>query len=168
VGYVANIARMNAATVASLASAPPTPAGARATRQGRATVDTSGAAAGQTNSGGQAWTLSWQPSEGAVSYELVIRRTTSSSWEQVVPLANVTSCMLHRQLDDEWVGVRAVGANGARSMAASMPAPNPPRPAPGQVAAARGSTPGAGAPAVGRGGAGAGGRGPTGPPPQRC
>ena len=170
-GYIANIARINAATVASLASAPPMPAGARAARQGRATLDTSGAAP-QTNSGGQAWTLSWQPSEGAVSYEILLRRTTSPVWEQVIPIGNVTSCLLRRQLDDEWAGVRAVGAGGTRSMAASMPAPNASRPAPGQQTAQRGGG-GAGAAAApagsARGGAGAnaGGRA-GGPPPPRC
>ncbi|HEY9228610.1 MAG TPA: M20/M25/M40 family metallo-hydrolase, partial [Gemmatimonadaceae bacterium] len=123
--YVANVARANAVTVASLAMAPPVPKNARAARQGRAAPDTSGGAARAANSGGQAWTLSWQPSPGAVSYELLVRRTTAPTWEKVVPLGNITSCSLKRQLDDEWAGVRAVGANGARSLAASMPAPNP-------------------------------------------
>jgi len=125
--YVANVARVNAMTVASLAGAPATPANARARRQGRAGVDTAGATARAPSSGGQAWTLSWDASPDAVGYELLIRRTTSPTWEELVPLGNVTRCTLKRQLDDEWAGVRAVGANGARSMAASMPAPNPPR-----------------------------------------
>src|SRR5262245_57626498 len=122
-GYVANIARANAVTVASLALAPSVPANARATRQGRIAQDAT-ASTRAANSGGQAWTLSWQPSAGATSYELLIRRTTAATWEQVVPLGNVTSCSLKRQLDDEWAGVRAVGAGGARSLVASMPAPN--------------------------------------------
>ena len=162
-GYVAQVARINAATVASLASAPPVPANARATRQGRATVDSAGHPPARGGSGGQAWTLSWQPSEGAVSYELVLRRTTSPVWEQVKPLGNVTSCTLRRQLDDEWAGVRAVGADGARSMAASMPAPNVPRPAPNQAG-------GRGVPARGSGGArgGTAGARAAGPPPPPC
>ncbi|HEY4132368.1 MAG TPA: M28 family peptidase, partial [Gemmatimonadaceae bacterium] len=135
-GYIANVARVNAITIASLASAPATPASARATRQGRA------AATSANNTGGQAWTLSWDPSPGAVSYELLVRPTTSSMWQQTIALGSVTSCTLKRQLDDEWVGVRAVGANGARSMAASLPAPNPPRgtPASARPPAARGSS----------------------------
>ena len=147
-GYVANIARANAVVVASLANAPRVPANARAARQGRAGADPAGGAPPPSSSGGQAWTLSWQPSEGAVSYELVIRRTTAPTWEQVVPLGNVTSCSLKRQLDDEWAGVRAVGASGARSIVASMPTPNAPPsagPATATTNAQRGQTPATGA-----------------------
>lgn len=121
-GYIANVARVNAITVASLAASPATPANARAVRQGRAGPP-SGGTPTPSNSGGQAWTLSWDASPGAVGYELLIRRTTSPTWEQMIPLGKVTRCTLARQLDDEWAGVRAVGANGARSMVASMPAP---------------------------------------------
>jgi hypothetical protein len=151
-GYIANVARVNAMTVASLAGAPPTPASSRAARQGRAPATASGGVPAASASGGQAWTLSWDASPGAVNYELLIRRTTSPNWEQVVPLGNITSCTLKRQLDDEWAAVRAVGATGARSMAASMPAPNAPRP----PAAARGAAPAAR------------GRPPAGPPPPLC
>jgi hypothetical protein len=150
-GYVANIARMNAVVVASLASAPPTPANGRATRQGRAPIDsTSGSRT--ANSGGQAWIVTWEASPGAVGYEVVSRRTTAPTWEQITPVGNVTSCLLKRQLDDEWAGVRAVGANGARSMAASIPAATPPRlPNPS-----------------GRGGNPTAGRGMSSPPPPLC
>ena len=164
--YVANVARVNGMTVASLAAAPPTPANARATRQGRAGPDSSGRP-GSSASGGQAWTLSWEASPGATSYELLTRRTTSPTWEKVLPLGNVTRCTLHQQLDDEWAGVRAVGPNGARSMAASMPAPNPPRTT--QTAARGGPSAGgvavAGAP---RPAAGSRGGAPAGPPPPVC
>jgi hypothetical protein len=156
-GYTANVARVNAITVASLASAPPTPANARAARQGRAAAEPAGAAAAPTNSGGQAWTLSWQPSAGATSYELLIRPTTWATWQQVIPLGDITRCTLRRQLDDEWVGVRAVGASGARSMVASMPAPNPPRGTPRPA-------PAAGAAA----GGGRGNAGNQGSPPPNC
>lgn len=145
-GYVANVARVNAMTVASLAMAPATPANARAVRQGR------NVAAG--SSGGQAWTVSWDGSAGAVGYELLVRRTTSPTWEKVIPLGNITRCSLRRQLDDEWAGVRAIGANGSRSVAASMPAPNAPRPANPNAApgGGRGAAPAAGATGAGRGG----------------
>lgn len=151
--YVANVARVNAMTVASLAGAPATPANARAARQGRAAPDAAGKPPAM-NTGGQAWTMSWDASPGATSYELLIRRTTSATWEQIIQLGNVTSCSLRRQLDDEWAGVRAVGPNGERSMAASMPAPNAPRPA---------NQPNA----VGRG-AGAAGQRPATPPAPTC
>ena len=155
-GYVANVARANAVTVASLANAPRVPANARAARQGRASADSS-VGANAPNFGGQAWTLSWQASPGATSYELVIRRTTSATWEHVVPLGNITSCSLKRQLDDEWAGVRAVGPNGARSLVASMPAPNA-APTTGPAQAARGAPAAPG----GRGGTGGGGGAPAG------
>lgn len=152
-GYVANVARVNAITVASLASAPATPAHARAARQGRAAPPAAGGAT-PANSGGQAWTLSWDASPGATGYELLVRRTTSPTWEQIIGVGTVTRCTLARQLDDEWAGVRAVGPNGARSMAASMPAPPAPVREDGASAAARG------APAA---------RGqPAGPPPPIC
>ena len=165
-GYIANVARVNAITVASLGSAPPTPASARAARQGRAGIDTSGAPAPASSSGGQAWTLTWDASPGATSYELLIRRTTSPTWQQVIPLGKVTRCTLRRQLDDEWASVRAVGANGARSMGASMPAPNAPRNAPAQGAGGQRAAPGAATSPAGAGG-GRGGQ-PTGPPPPLC
>jgi hypothetical protein len=152
-GYVANVARVNAITVASLAAAPATPANARATRQGRAGPTATGGAA-PSSSGGQAWTLSWDASPGATAYELLVRRTTSPVWEQMIPLGNVTRCTLARQLDDEWAGVRAVGPNGARSMAASMPAAPAPVRNDGASAAGRGAPPARGQPA--------------GPPPPAC
>jgi hypothetical protein len=152
-GYVANVARVNAITVASLAAAPPTPANARAARQGRAGASAAGNAT-PSSSGGQAWTLSWDASPGAVGYELLVRRTTSPIWEQVVPLGNVTRCTLARQLDDEWAAVRAVGADGARSMAASMPAPPAAVRTDGTSAAGRSAAPARGQPA--------------GPPPPSC
>ena len=155
-GYVANVARVNAITVASLAMAPATPANARAARQGRNVVEGS--------SGGQAWTLSWDASAGAVGYELLARLTTEPTWSKVIPLGNITRCTLRRQLDDEWAAVRAIGPNGARSMAASMPTPNAPRAANANAAGGgRGATGGA-APAS-TGGAGRGGSPQPAPPP---
>ena len=140
-GYIANVARVNAITVASLAAAPVTPDGARATRQGRMPA----AGAGTPSSGGQAWTVSWDASPRATHYELLLRRTVDPTWQRIVPLGNITSCTLHQQLDDAWAGIRAVGANGERSMVASLPAPNPPRGAPRPAPAARPAQP-AGAP----------------------
>ncbi|MEO6879068.1 MAG: M28 family peptidase, partial [Gemmatimonadaceae bacterium] len=95
-GYIANVARVNAMTVATLASAPPTPAGAIAIRQDRTPVPAGGS--GVPSSGGQAWTLAWFASPTAQGYELLVRRTTAPTWEQVIPLGNVTSCTLRQQL----------------------------------------------------------------------
>jgi len=112
--YVARVARLNAAVVGALAQAPATPDSARAQRD-RA-------------SGGQKWALSWKPVPGAASYEVLWRTTTAPTWERVVPVGAATSHVLDEQLDDGWAGVRAVGADGHRSLAAVMP--GPPRPGP--------------------------------------
>ena len=67
----------------------------------------------------------------AVAYEVLVRRTTSPTWEQIVPVGDVTRHSLAVQLDDGWAAVRAVGANGHRSLArAAGPPPRlAPRPA---------------------------------------
>jgi hypothetical protein len=103
-GYVARVARLDAATVVSLASAPAAPDSVKRRREASA-------------SGGQAWTVTWLPVAGAVGYEILVRRTTSPTWEQAVPVGRVTRYVLPFQLDDGWAGVRAVGADGHRSLA---------------------------------------------------
>jgi hypothetical protein len=113
--YVAKVARLNAATVGSLAAAPAPPTRVRP-RRDRA-------------SGGQKWEISWDASPGAVGYELLWRRTISAQWEQVIPAAaGATSVTLDQQLDDGVIGVRAVGPGGHRSLAQIYPAPPAPRP----------------------------------------
>jgi Zn-dependent M28 family amino/carboxypeptidase len=112
-GYVAQVARLNLATVASLASAPQRP------------VRT--AYARDRASGGQSFTIRWDPSAGAARYELLVRRTTDPTYRRIVPVGNVTEFLLDEQLDDVWVGVRAVGANGHRSLTTVVGAPGGPR-----------------------------------------
>ena len=116
-GYVAQVARLNAATVVSLASAPATPDTVVMRRE--------------SSSGGQSWTLSWTGVPGAASYEVLVRRTTAPTWERVIPVGAGTRYVLAAQLDDAWAAVRAVGANGHRSLArtAGLPRPAAPRPA---------------------------------------
>jgi hypothetical protein len=106
-GYAANIARLNAAVIGSLASAPAAPDSVRARRQQRAV--------------GQ-WALSWKAVPGAKGYEILVRSTTSPNWERVIPVGDVTSYLLNEQLDDLWAGVRSVGDNGHRSLAVVVPA----------------------------------------------
>lgn len=108
--YVARVARLNAATFGSLASAPPPPDSASARRD--------------LSSGGQKWTLSWKPAPGAVSYEILIRRTTSATYERLIHVTSGTSYLLSEQLDDLWAAVRSVGANGHRSLTVVMPPPS--------------------------------------------
>jgi hypothetical protein len=120
-GYVAQVARLNAATVVSLASAPAAPDTVIARRENAA-------------SGGQAWSLRWTPVPGATRYEILVRRTTSPSWERVIPVGAGLTQQLDFQLDDGWAAVRSVGPNGHRSIArtagpaARAPAATPPRP----------------------------------------
>ena len=104
-GYTAQVARLNAAALVSLASAPASPDSVVARRE-------------SGTSGGQSWSLRWTPVSGAVGYEILVRRTTSPTWDRVIPVrtGGFTST-LDFQLDDGWAAVRAVGATGHRSIA---------------------------------------------------
>lgn len=109
-GYVANVARINAATLGGIGSAPPVPDSVTARRD--------------QPSGGQKWMLTWKPAPGAVAYEALIRRTTSPTYEKLIRVTNATtSYLLSDQLDDLWASVRSVGANGHRSLAVVVPPP---------------------------------------------
>lgn len=112
-GYIANVARLNLATVVSLAAAPPRPV-RTAYRRDR-------------ESGGQAFEIRWDASPGAVGYELLVRRTTDATYRRIVPVGNVTTYLLDEQLDDVWVGVRAVGEQGHRSLTTVIGAAGGPR-----------------------------------------
>ena len=109
-GYVANVARLNASVVGSLANAP-TPPAALARRD--------------QASGGQKWMVSWREIPGAASYEVLFRRTTSPTYEKIYQAGAATSFLLPDQLDDGWAAVRAIGANGHRSLTAAVPPPCP-------------------------------------------
>ena len=113
-GYVAQVARLNAATLLSLASAPATPDSVTVRRE-------------NATSGGQAWAMKWAPVAGAASYEVLVRRTWSPTWERVIPVGSATAFTLDYQLDDGWTAVRAVGADGHRSIARTAGAPVPVR-----------------------------------------
>lgn len=107
--YVAKVARLNLATVVSLASAPARPEQTAYARD--------------RNSGGQAFTIRWSPVAGAASYELLVRRTTAPTYTRIVNAGTATEFLLDEQLDDVWVGVRAVGADGHRSLTTVVGAP---------------------------------------------
>jgi hypothetical protein len=106
-GYVANVARLNAASLGSIALAPAPPDSVIARRD--------------QPSGGQKWRMTWKPAAGAVSYEILIRRTTSPLYEQLIRVPEGTAFLLDEQLDDLWAGVRSVGANGHRSISVAVP-----------------------------------------------
>ncbi|MDQ2670282.1 MAG: hypothetical protein M3Y31_06600, partial [Gemmatimonadota bacterium] len=76
-------------------------------------------------SGGQSFRVRWSEVPRASGYELLLRRTTSPAWERVVPVGTVTEHLLDAQLDDMWLGIRSVGADGHRSIAAVWPPPPP-------------------------------------------
>lgn len=100
--YVANIARLNLAAVASLAAAPP-PVDSVIARRDRA-------------SGGQKWTVTWKSVPGAARYEVLYRSTTAPTWTKVYDAGAGTTYLLDEQLDDGWAAVRAVSADGHRSL----------------------------------------------------
>jgi hypothetical protein len=114
--YVADVARLNLASVAALAAAPDRPAQTAYTRD-RA-------------SGGQSFQIRWSPVPGASRYELLVRRTTAPTYTRIVDAGTETAFLLDEQLDDVWVGVRAVGADGHRSLTTVVGAPGGARLAP--------------------------------------
>jgi Zn-dependent M28 family amino/carboxypeptidase len=98
--YVAHVARLNAATLASLASAPAPPADVKMLTK-NLDNDT---------------TLTWEPSAGAASYEVVWRATNAADWEYVQPISSGTRATLKVSKDNVIFGVRAVDAAGHRSL----------------------------------------------------
>jgi peptidase M28-like protein len=107
--FVANVARLNAATLASLASAPAPPANVRIETQ--KLVNDS--------------TLLWDPSpDGRASrYEVLWRTTTSAEWEHVAPGSELKQATVPVSKDNVIFGVRAMDAQGHRSLIV-LPRPN--------------------------------------------
>jgi peptidase M28-like protein len=98
--YVTEVARLNAATLASLASGPAPPARVKMLTK-ELENDTH---------------LTWEPSPGAASYEVVWRATSSPDWQHVQTVAGATSAILKVSKDNVIFGVRAVDAVGHRSL----------------------------------------------------
>jgi hypothetical protein len=106
--YVADVARLNLATLASLASAPAPPANVHiALRKPE-----------------NASTLVWESSPGgrADGYELLWRSTASPDWEHVQALGNVTQYTSPLSKDNEIFAIRSVDKAGHRSLAV-VPSP---------------------------------------------
>ena len=101
--YTANVARLNAATLASLALAPAAPTNVRLLTK-----------ALENDS-----TLEWGPSPGglATSYEVLWRDTTAPDWERAQAVGNGTRVTLPVSKDNVIFAVRAVDAKGHRSLA---------------------------------------------------
>jgi hypothetical protein len=101
--YVAHVARLNAATLASLAAAPAPPANVHLLVKGL-----------QNGS-----TLSWDASPGGLAsgYEVVWRATSSPEWEHVLRVGDTTKITLQISKDESIFAVRAVDKAGHRSLA---------------------------------------------------
>jgi Peptidase family M28 len=110
-GYVANVAKLNAATLATLAASPGIPTELKIV----------------TTKLENGTTLSWKAPEGATAgthYELLWRETTAADWEyvQTVPAAGDTepvSLTVPVSKDNVIFGVRAVDAAGHHGLAAT-------------------------------------------------
>lgn len=98
--YAARIAGVNAATLASLAWAPPAPEAVRL--RGGVSAST---------------TLSWQAAPGAVGYRVYWRDTTDPLWSRSRIVGGVTQLTLDGILiDDHLFGVASIGADGHESL----------------------------------------------------
>ncbi|MBV8638321.1 MAG: M20/M25/M40 family metallo-hydrolase [Candidatus Eremiobacteraeota bacterium] len=104
--YLKRATQANVAALASLASAPLPPANAQLI----------------THKLGYDSTLRWQPSPGAASYEIVWRATDAPQWQFAKNFGNVTEATVPVSKDDYILGVRAIGAQGHRSVV-SYPTP---------------------------------------------
>ncbi len=105
--YLAQNARVNAASAASLALAPPAP---RVTNE-------RGAVSLTRNPSGYDANLSWSAVPGAASYRVYWRDTWSNSWEHSQVVGAITQFVLPGLSIDDWVfGVAAIGADGNESL----------------------------------------------------
>jgi hypothetical protein len=99
--FTARVARVNGATLWSLANAPGTPRNVR--------IDTSQL----TNSTTLTWTRGPEPD--LAGHEVVWRETTSSDWTHFIPVGDVTSAKVDLSKDNVFFGVRAVNKAGQHS-----------------------------------------------------
>jgi Zn-dependent M28 family amino/carboxypeptidase len=99
--YVANVARLNAATLASLATAPAPPGNVRLLTK-------------QLENDSQ---LAWEaPAGSTASYEVVWRATTSPEWEQSHNVGNATKATMEMSKDNVIFAVRAIDNKGHASL----------------------------------------------------
>ncbi|MEU9686740.1 M28 family metallopeptidase [Amycolatopsis japonica] len=98
--FIARVARVNAATMWSLATAPGTPEDVRI-RTNRLTNETD-----------LVWRRGTDPD--LAGYEVVWRETTAADWTHVVRVGDTTEAKVDLSKDNVFFGVRAVGKNGHR------------------------------------------------------
>src|SRR5207248_9490011 len=113
--YIADVARVNAASLAALASAPARPK--------NVTMPS-----GLSNDTQLSWDANAEPD--LAGYEIVWRDTTEAVWTHSQPVGNVlTFAMKGMSKDNFFFGVRAVDKDGHRSpVTYPRPLPRPPRP----------------------------------------
>jgi hypothetical protein len=99
--YMARVARVNGATLWSLAQAPGTPKSVGIV------------AAVLTNQTTLHWARGTEPD--LAGYEVLWRETTSPNWTHVIPVGDVTSMTVDLAKDNLHFGVRAVDTDGHRS-----------------------------------------------------
>jgi hypothetical protein len=100
--YVGRVARLNAATLAALASAPAPPANLRL----------------ETKDLENDSTLTWEAARGglATEYEVLWRATTSPEWEHVENVGKATRATLKISKDNVIFAVRTIDKDGHRSL----------------------------------------------------
>ncbi len=114
--YVANVARINAGTLASLASAPAEPQNVRVETQ-KLENDTD---------------LTWEasPDGNVAEYQVLWRDTTSPTWDHVQSVGTDLKAHLDMSKDNVFFAVRAVDKKGNASLpVVPLPQGPPPRPA---------------------------------------
>ena len=104
--YIADVARLNVAALASLASGPAPPSNVRL----------------ETTRLDNDSTLRWDPARGATGYEVVWRATSAPEWEHAQAVGNVTRTTVKVSKDNVIFAVRAVDNEGHRSLPV-VPAP---------------------------------------------
>jgi len=99
--YLAKVTAINIASIRRLAAAPAAPSG----------VTIAGALGYDT-------TVKWQPVEGATGYRIHWRRNDAQDWQKSadVPATDQVDVLKDVPVDDHFVGVSALGADGAESL----------------------------------------------------
>jgi Zn-dependent M28 family amino/carboxypeptidase len=112
--YLAQNARVNAASAASLALAPPAPG-----------ISTPGGTAPMiSRGGGYDAALQWTRSPGAVGYRIYWRAAWSNDWERSRLVGDTTRVLLPNvSIDDYVFGVAAVNAEGHESLISAYVSP---------------------------------------------
>jgi Zn-dependent M28 family amino/carboxypeptidase len=99
-GFMADVARLNAVTLASLASAPAPPTNVKILTK-QLENDT---------------TLTWEPSADATGYEVIWRSTSAPDWEHLQMVTSGTRATLKVSKDNVIFAVRVLDAAGHRSL----------------------------------------------------